>query len=172
MDLLSFVKKSLPFLKDPEEPSPRASSLSYEPLLERLDDLEGLYVRDIMTPRTVIEGLDVDLRTEKIAPLLENKPAHLLVYRGDLDHVLGWMSLKEVQHQIASGDLDEDAVHDIGKVSENLSLKELFLRFVTVSHPLFLVINQEGRTAGIVTLKNLLDVFFGFKIQADDQVSQ
>lgn len=148
------------------------SFAAYEPLLEKLEELEGLYVRDIMTPRSVIEGIDVDLRTDRMGQLLENKPAHLVIYRGDLDHVIGWMSLKEVRRQIDEGDFNEDECHDIGKVSENLSLKELFLRFVAISHPLLLAIDNQGRTAGVVTLKSLLDAFFGFKIQADEQITQ
>lgn len=173
MDLFSFVRK-IPFLKEaePEPEKKRTSFAAYEPLLERLEELDGLFVTDIMTPRSLIEGLDIDLKIDRIGQLLENKPAQLLVYREDLDHVIGWISRRELEDKIAEGEISEDDCHDIGKVSENLSLKELFLRFVTVSHPLFLVMDQHGRTSGIVTLKNLLDVFFGFKIQADEQVSQ
>lgn len=170
MDLLRFVR-NIPFLKS--EPQTKTQPLAaYEPLLEKLEELEGLHVTDIMTPRALIEGLDIDLRTERMGQLLENKPAHLLVYRGDLDHVIGWISLKELERKISEGGISEDDCHDIGRVSENLTLKELFLRFVVISHPLLLVIDQQGRTSGIVTLKSLLDAFFGFKIQADDQLSQ
>lgn len=172
MDLFSFVKKGFPFLKQQEPQTKKPSGAAYEPLLDKLEELEGLYVTDIMTPRSVIEGLDIDLRIDRINQLLENRPAHLLVYRGDLDHVIGWISLKELENKIDEGEISEDDCHDIGRVSENLSLKELFLRFVTISHPLLLVIDQQGRTSGIVTLKSLLDAFFGFKIQADDQLSQ
>lgn len=170
MDLLRFVR-NLPFLK-PELPTQTPSLAAYEPLLEKLEELEGVRVTDIMTPRALIEGLDIDLRTERMGQLLEDKPAHLLVYRGDLDHVIGWISLRELEKKIDEGEISEDDCHDIGRVSENLSLKELFLRFVAISHPLLLVIDQHGRTSGIVTLKSLLDIFFGFKIQADDQISQ
>ncbi len=172
MDLLNLVKR-FTFSKNSQPQSKRQSLAAYEPLLEKLEELEGLYVTDIMTPRSVIEGLDIDLKSERIGQLLENKPSHLIVYRGDLDHVIGWISLKELEKIMASGEaLSEDDCHDIGKVSENLSLKELFLRFVAISHPLLLVIDSSGHTSGIVSLKNLLDSFFGFKIQPDDQISQ
>ncbi len=172
MDLFRFVR-NISFLKPQEPPQTKRQSLAaYEPLLDRLEELEGLKVTDIMTPRSLIEGVDIDLRTDRIGQLLENKPAHLLVYRGDLDQVIGWISLDEIQQKIEERELSEDDCHDIGRVSENLSLKELFLRFVAISHPLLLVTDSQGKTSGIVTLKSLLDVFFGFKIQADDQLSQ
>lgn len=174
MDLFRFVRKSLPFFKTEVPPQKKMTSLAaFEPLMEKLEELEGLYVTDIMAPRSLIEGLDIDLKMDRIGQLLENKPAHLLVYKGDLDHVIGWISRHELEKKIEAGEaLQEDDCHDIGRISQTLSLKELFLRFVTVSHPLFLVMNSKGQTSGIVSLKSLLDVFFGFKIQADDQLSQ
>jgi len=173
MDFLGFLKNGLSFRKSQNPSAQRTKSFaSYEPLIERLDELEGLYVRDIMTPRSVIQGIDIDLRTDRMDQLLEDKPPHLIIYSGDLDNVIGWMTLKEVKEHIASGSLTEDDCRDIGKVSENLSLKDLFLRFVAISHPVLLVIDSQGQTAGVVSLKSLLDSFFGFKIQPDDQISQ
>lgn len=167
MDLLNRVKRSLPFLKS--QNSPVRSLAAYEPLLDKLEELEELKVTHIMTPRSLIEGVDIDLRTDRMSPLLEDKPAHLLVYRGDLDHIVGWISRKELEEKISSGEISEDDCHDIGKVSESLSLKELFLRFVTISHPLLLVMDQHGKTSGLVTLKSLLDAFFGFRISSDEE---
>ena len=163
MDLFRLVKRGLPFLKNEQEaPMAKTKSFaSYEPLLERLEELEGLKVKDIMIPRSVIEGIDIDLRTDKMDQLLEDKPAHLLIYKGDLDHVVGWLTLREVRDHIESGELSEDDCRDIGKVSENLSLKDLFLRFVAISHPILLVLDSNGHTAGLVSLKSLLDSFFG-----------
>lgn len=173
MDFLGLVKKGFTFRRTQGSTVPRTKSFaSYEPLIERLDELEGLYVRDIMTPRSVIQGIDIDLRTDRMDQLLEDKPPHLLVYSGDLDNVLGWMTFKEVKEHIQSGHLTEEDCRDIGKVSENLSLKDLFLRFVAISHPVLLVLDSQGQTAGMVSLKSLLDSFFGFKIQSDDHISQ
>lgn len=164
MDLIRLVKNLNPFSESEPEPEPRKPSLAqYEPLMDRLSEMDELSVKDIMIPRSILVGLDVDLKPERIQSFVSEAPSHILVYRGDLDSIEGWISKEELAEHLQEGQSLEAAVHDVGRVSENLTLKDLFLRFVAISHPLLAVIDDEGHLSGVVHLQTMLNMFFGIK---------
>lgn len=169
MDIIRFVKNLAFFSDSNSQSQPKRTSLAqYEPLMGRLAELEDIKVTNIMVPRSILEGVDIDLLPERIQHFLEDAPSHILVYRGDLNSVVGWVSRDELAQHVHEGQPLEELCHDIGKVSENLSLKDLFLRFVALSHPLLLVMDDKGQVTGVVYLQALLDVFFGLRLKASD----
>src|SRR5439155_834846 len=65
-------------------------------MLQKLLDLGERQVRDIMTPRTEIVGLNSeDPREEHIAMIRKFHFSHFPVYQGSMDNLLGVISVQE-----------------------------------------------------------------------------
>src|SRR3984957_18280902 len=65
-------------------------------LKARLAELGKMSVVDIMIPRSVILALDVDVQLRRVRRLKSSKMMYFPVYKGDLDHILGWVSKQKV----------------------------------------------------------------------------
>jgi CBS domain containing-hemolysin-like protein len=73
-------------------------------LVEHVFRLADRQVDEIMTPRPTIVWLDVDAPPEENARRMADSPhAQVPVCRGDLDHVLGIVSLKAMWAQVVRG---------------------------------------------------------------------
>src|SRR5688500_9094187 len=70
---------------------------SLSPALEkRLSALEEHKVTDVMIARALITALDADVQLRRVRRLKSAKVAFFPVYKGDLDHILGWVSKHKV----------------------------------------------------------------------------
>lgn len=69
-------------------------------------DLEKATVEDIMIPRQEIDGIDLDESWDELLEDLRQMPyTQALVYRGSIDHVVGFIHARQVMQALMSGDL-------------------------------------------------------------------
>jgi CBS domain containing-hemolysin-like protein len=168
MDLLSLFS----FRKYQEE-LPENSHPAYEDFLDRLSELETVRAKDIMTPRALVKALDVDVEIPRIHLSKTGHTNYLPVYKGDLDHVAGWIGrekLNDLFHSGYPGNLTDHYL-PARSINEDLSLDKVFFKFVQTSAPLMVVQNTLGTTVGILYLSEVLKVFFGFEIDSESQVT-
>ncbi|PLZ01612.1 magnesium and cobalt efflux protein CorC [Burkholderia sp. WAC0059] len=135
-------------------------------ILLNLFDLENITVDDVMIPRRRIEALDFDAPLEDILHQLEtcyhNK---LVVYRGDIDRVLGVLHVRKTLSALHNQELERDTLREL--------LAEPY--FVPTGTPVFqqlqyfqesrqriaLVVNEYGELQGLMTPEDIIEELIG-----------
>ena len=135
-------------------------------ILLNLFDLEAITVDDVMVPRNHIEAIDLSSPLEQIRQqIATSHHRRLLVYRGNLDEVIGTLRVRDVLNQVQNEELTKEALEEI--------IREPY--FVPAGTPLFsqmqnfqehqdrvsLVVDEYGELMGLVTLEDLLEEMIG-----------
>jgi len=136
-----------------------------ERLLQNIFDFGECHVSQVMTPRTRITALPINTPPEELPQRLAAAPrSRLVVYRGDLDHIVGVVLVKEaIKRQLAQpGPLDLHALmHPIPVVPETALIGRVLAGFKRDRAHIALVIDEYGGTAGVVTLEDLVEEVVG-----------
>ncbi|HMN66926.1 MAG TPA: hypothetical protein PKC28_00145 [Bdellovibrionales bacterium] len=141
---------------------------SLSPVLqERMTELEKMTVREAMVPRAVVTALDADVQLRRVRRLKSAKVAFFPVYKGDLDHILGWISKSKVLELLAENSEDnnlEAFLKPVGAVREDASVADLADIFLKAASPFLVVKNAQGTTTGIMRLADFVELIFGFEL--------
>ena len=139
-----------------------------EPLEQKLA-LEALRlgehtVRDIMRPRIDLDAMDVDTPPDEILGTVAMAGfSRLPVYEGDLDHVIGFVHIKDLFRQQHLGWPIElrKLLHPALFVPETMPLDRLLELFQEKHNQLAIVLNEYGGTEGMVTLEDVVEEIVG-----------
>lgn len=134
----------------------------------------GKPVREVMTPRGVIDAID---KSEFLGPLVLtelHKLGHsrLPVIDGDLDHVIGVLHLRD----LLSLDVKRSATAEkameakVYYIREDDSLEHALAAFIRTRHHLFIVINGLRETVGVLTLEDVIEQLIGRRIVDEDDI--
>jgi putative hemolysin len=121
-------------------------------------------VRDIMRPRIDLDALDIDTPGGEILGAIAMAGySRLPVYEGSLDHILGYVSLKDVlRHTWMGWPLElRKMLHRALFVPETMPLDRLLGLFQREKNQLAIVLDEYGGTEGLVTLEDLLEELVG-----------
>ena len=134
-------------------------------LLDRALAFGGRQVATIMVPRDQVRGVP---RTATVAQAerlaLESGHSRLVVHGRDLDQVLGFVHAKDLL-SVDSGERDRPLV--AGRIrrmlvlSEDRRLRDVLLSMRRSRIHAALVVDANGRTAGLVTLEDVLEELVG-----------
>jgi putative hemolysin len=132
-----------------------------ERMITRVFDYAGRSTRDEMTPRTEIVALDVNTSIEAALDIAkEHGYSRFPVYLGNLDHILGYVHIKDLiwaQPDTSLKTLTRPAVY----IPEGVSLPQAFTTLTRSGLQLGIVLDEYGGTEGLITLENLLEVIVG-----------
>ena len=121
-------------------------------------------VRDIMRPRIDIDALDIATPSEQVLGAIAMAGySRLPVYDGSLDHILGYLSIKDVLRQNWMGWPIElrKLLHRPLFVPESMTLDRLLELFQKERNQLGIVLDEYGGTEGLVTLEDILEELVG-----------
>ncbi|MEZ5569946.1 MAG: hemolysin family protein [Halioglobus sp.] len=137
-------------------------------LLENILQLRETRTGEILTPRTVVSALDASLTvSDALMQLAEVPFTRLPVYETDLDTVVGLvMRPRLLEAERGGGGAEPLASHSVAihRVSEELPVLRLLDLFIKRRAHMFLVEDQYGQTAGIVTLEDAVETLLGREI--------
>jgi CBS domain containing-hemolysin-like protein len=131
--------------------------------------LDQKIVREIMTPRTVVFSLPAQLTVEAARHEKTFWPhSRIPVYEDeDPEDVVGIVYRRDVLRALAE-DLDDMPLNDLMKpvqfVVETLTLDKLLIKFLGTRTHLFIVLDEYGGLAGVVTLEDVLEEILGKEI--------
>lgn len=121
-------------------------------------------VKQIMRPRVEMDAVDVETPPEEVLGTLAMAGfSRLPVYEGNLDHILGYIHLKDVLRQQYLGwpiDLRK-LMHPALVVPESLAVDRLLVMFQETRNQLAVVLDEFGGTEGMVTLEDVLEELAG-----------
>lgn len=141
-------------------------------LRARLAELEKMSVREVMIPRAVVMALDADVQLRRVRRLKSSKVVYFPVYKGDLDHILGWISKQKVLELLNEPNEDfqlTNFLRPVGEVAESASVAELADAFLKSASPFLVVKNAQGSTVGVVPLSEFIELVFGFEMGGPSQ---
>lgn len=130
-------------------------------------DLEAVTVNDIMVPRSEVTGIDLEDDWDAIvAQLTHSNYTRLLVYRGNIDHVVGFLHLRKVvtllikKPNCGREDL-EGLIREPYFIPEGTTLHTQLLNFQQQHRRIGLVVDEYGDVLGLVTLEDILEEIVG-----------
>jgi putative hemolysin len=121
-------------------------------------------VLDIMRPRIDLDAMDVDTPAgEVLGTVAMAGFSRLPVYEGDLDHVIGFVHIKDLFRQNYLGWPIElrKLLHPALFVPETMTLDRLLELFQEKHNQLAIVLNEYGGTEGMVTLEDVVEEIVG-----------
>jgi putative hemolysin len=121
-------------------------------------------VRDIMRPRIDLDAMDVDTPADEVLGTAAMAGfSRLPVYEGDLDHVIGFVHIKDLfRQQYLGWDMNlRKLLHPALFVPETMPLDRLLELFQEKHNQLAIVLNEYGGTEGMVTLEDVVEEIVG-----------
>ena len=126
-------------------------------------------VRDVMTPRAQVFALDESLdATELARRIAESAYSRVPITRNhSLDEIVGMVHAFDVLR----ADGDRPAVRPVPSTSSDTRCNDFLYRMLRMSAHLAVIQDPDGRTAGIVTLEDLLEELVGDIRDEHDEAS-
>ena len=137
-------------------------------VIENVLMLDDIPVEEVLTPRSVIFALD---KTSSVREVLDKyndiEFSRIPVYEEGLDNIIGIVrrhvllkSKAEDQFDVTMGELAKP----IHTVEENDSVGNVLDEFVKRREHLFMVKDQFGQVAGLITLEDAIETLLGIEI--------
>ncbi|MCM0756746.1 hemolysin family protein [Desulfovibrio aminophilus] len=150
---------------------------AYEEMaIRNILSLDSKTVDQIMTPRTVVFSLPTSMTVAEARECRGSWPhSRIPVYEGeDTEDIVGVIFRRQVFEALAD-DRDDirlaDLMRPVDFVPENITLDKLLVKFLESRSHLFVVLDEYGGLAGVVTLEDVLEEILGSEIVDEtDQV--
>jgi putative hemolysin len=129
-------------------------------LLQEILELTGLRACDVMVPRVDVVAYDLDEPREGLEELFrKSRLRKMPVFRNGVDNILGVVHAKRVflnpQAKLA------DLVVKVPFVPEAANLERVLIQFRVTRTQMAIVVDEFGGTAGLITLREILEEIVG-----------
>lgn len=140
-------------------------------LIENIFEFDDTSVSEVMRPRADMFVIDIDEDVD-VSQILKSGFTRIPVIRGDIDHVIGILNVKDlfIQHISANGDINIPSI--ITKpyfVPENKKLDSLFQAFQNRKQHMAIVVDEHGGVSGLITLEDALEEIVGEIVDETDK---
>ncbi len=142
-------------------------------VLERQDAalIEGVFefseknAREVMTPRTAIDALDIETSLdEAVALVVETQRSRYPVYEESIDNIVGLVLAKDFIALLRDRPTDftmTKVMRPVHVVPGSREVEEVLADFKRLKEHMAVVLDEYGGTAGIVTMEDLLEEIVG-----------
>jgi putative hemolysin len=128
-------------------------------MLSNVFEFQATRVKDVMVPRMGLEGVPEDASMEEVRRrFVETGYSRLLVYRDNVDHIVGMVKAHDLFERPASL---QEVIRTVPFVPEAKRARDLFYEMLSGGSPLAVVVDEYGGTAGVITVEDLLEELFG-----------
>ena len=136
--------------------------------LTNLLSLHEITTEEVLTPRTVVHMLPEKLTVSEALEIAQTKQfSRIPVYGEGVDDITGKvfrLDLYEAERKNQGDKPIAEIMKPIHRVSEKLPVQQLLDRFIKNRAHLYLVEDEFGQTAGIVTLEDAIETLLGREI--------
>ncbi len=157
VDLDYLVQSSIDNAKDEDEIEEEVK------IFHNALDFADTKVRDCMVPRTEIDAIDIDDSSieELKSKFIESGHSKIIVYREDIDHIIGYIHSSEMFTLPPNLGGLEGHIQEMPYVPETMAARKLMQIFLQQKKSLGVVIDEFGGTSGIVSLEDIVEEIFG-----------
>ena len=136
--------------------------------LNNILNLREIPTERVLTPRSVVHMLDQELTVTQALDLPQTQQfSRMPVFGKSIDDIVGKVIKRDLFSLERQGKGDEplkNHVIPITRVAERLPVQQLIDLFIKERAHLFLVEDEFGQTAGIVTLEDAIETLLGREI--------
>lgn len=137
-------------------------------IIKNLLMLDNIKVGDVMTPRSVINCLPVEDTVKTAMQKIKSiKFSRIPVYEKDIDHVVGFIHRYRLM-EASNHDLDDIKLGsmkaELHTIPEDISVAAALDQFIKRRDHIFLVVDNYGITAGLITLEDAIETLLGVEI--------
>ena len=153
---------------DPEEEAELDNELQ---ILQNALDFSNLKARDCLVPRNEIVAVEVDSSLVELERCFsETGLSKVVVFRGDIDHIVGYVHSKDVLRRafLTAGEGQETQAEDIAGflhptiiVPEPMGVQDILTEFIRRRRHLAVVVDEYGGTSGILTMEDIVEELIG-----------
>lgn len=134
-------------------------------LIHSIFEFGDTIVREVMTPKPDIIGVDVEESLDQVLHLvIKHGYSRIPVYKENLDEIVGIVYAKDVLRQIHSG-RERASLRELARkpyfVPESKRVAELLKEMQQEKVHVAIVVDEYGAVAGLVTLEDLLEEIVG-----------
>ena len=124
-------------------------------------DFSSIKVRDCIVPRTEITAVSVDTTLQELrAQFVESGHSKILVYKEDIDDIVGYIHTVEM-FRLDEGEDWTKHIREVSIVPETMNAQKLLGIFISQKRSLAVIVDEFGGTSGIVTMEDLVEEIFG-----------
>jgi len=123
-------------------------------------DFSSTQLRDCMAPRNELVAVDLDdcTRDELSELFTSSGRSKILVYREDIDNVVGYVHVSELFDPTSDW---KEHIKEVLYAPETLLANTMMRRLLSEKRSMAVVVDEFGGTAGLVTLEDLVEEIFG-----------
>ncbi|HKP85568.1 MAG TPA: hemolysin family protein [Blastocatellia bacterium] len=133
-------------------------------LIDNVFEFTEATVESIMTPRTEIEALDIEIPPQEMLDIFEELGySRMPIYRGSLDNVVGIVLYKDLCRVVRRGELADinTILRPAVILPTSVRLHDALRMLRRSSAHMALVVDEHGGVEGLVTLEDLLEEIVG-----------
>jgi CBS domain containing-hemolysin-like protein len=139
-----------------------------EEVIDNILSLEQVMVKQVMTPRTVIFSLSEHLTLDEAQKQTSRwEHSRFPVYDKDMEDIVGIVLTRDLFIALAEGKEDmrlTELMRPAQFVVETARLNNVLLEFMGARQKLFVVIDEYGGLAGLISLEDILEEILGREI--------
>lgn len=143
-------------------------------IMHNLLTLRNVQAKEIMTPRTVVFALQRDATTGDVVQNQKILPySRIPIYEEDLDDISGFVLRSDIFKAAAEDKLDlslQSMVRTLHAVPISISCTAALHEFTSRQEHMFLVLDEHGGTAGILTLEDVIESLIGSEITDESDI--
>lgn len=137
-------------------------------IVSNLLQLAEVQVETIMTPRTVVLMFQKDMTVGAVIEKNKFIPfSRIPIYGDSADDIKGYVLRHEIYKRVAADEHDvklETIAREIHVVPETNSVAQVLDDFILKQDHVFVVIDEYGGTAGLITLEDTVETLLGIEI--------
>jgi Mg2+/Co2+ transporter CorB len=133
-------------------------------MLHRIFEFGDTKVREVMVPKDKITAVNIKASPEELLNIfVEKGHARLPVYAGSVDHIEGIVYSHDLLYILRDKGLFllQDLLHKPYCVSADMRVNELLRVFQANKLQISIVVDEHGKTLGLLTLEDLIEEIVG-----------
>ncbi|WP_372802594.1 hemolysin family protein, partial [Lutibacter sp.] len=161
-ELGDYITKQLENAKDTEEVDSEIQ------IFQNALEFDNLKAREIMIPRTEIVAVNINESLSNLRKLfIETGYSKILVYKGSLDDVLGYVHAFELFKKPKT---IKSILLPVEFVPESMLINNVLNSLIKKKRSISVVLDEFGGTSGIITVEDIVEELFGEIIDEHDTV--
>ena len=145
-------------------------------LINNVFELDDIVVSEIMTHRTEIFAVNIDMGIEELLKELDEQEyrySRIPVYEETIDEIAGIIYVKDILKNMNKSDASiKNMVKQAYFVSQTKPINELFRELQKNKNHMAIVVDEYGGTAGIITMEDILEELVGNIYDEYDQIEE
>lgn len=137
-------------------------------IVTNLLQLADVQIETIMTPRTVVLMFQKDMTVGEVIKQHKILPySRIPIYNETADDIKGYVLRHEIYKRVAADEHEiklEKIAREIHAVPETNSVAHVLNEFIAKQDHIFVVIDEYGGTAGLITLEDTVETLLGIEI--------